>query len=88
MVDYFGTRNQFYGGQIGARFEGHYGLWVLSTAGKLAKGPFAIRTLRHSHMHFVTAKRHAIGRRAAHHKMVGLSPALPGGAGRIRGSHG
>jgi hypothetical protein len=36
--DFFGTRNQFYGGQLGARFEGNAGRWIFSGAGKLALG--------------------------------------------------
>jgi hypothetical protein len=38
MVDFFGTRNQFYGGQLGGRFEGHMGRWFLSAVGKFAIG--------------------------------------------------
>ncbi len=37
-VDMIGTRNQFYGGQIGADFEYHLGRWVLGATGKIALG--------------------------------------------------
>jgi hypothetical protein len=38
VVDFFGTRNQFYGGQVGACFEGHVDRWFLGAVGKLALG--------------------------------------------------
>ena len=38
MVDHFGTRNQFYGGQLGVQFQNWMGRWVWNTAGKLAIG--------------------------------------------------
>lgn len=38
VFDHFGTRNQFYGGQVGARFQGTRGHWVFSGAGKVALG--------------------------------------------------
>ncbi len=37
-VDGFGTRNQFYSGQIGARVEWTYGRWSLDATGKIALG--------------------------------------------------
>jgi Putative beta barrel porin-7 (BBP7) len=38
QVDFFGTRNQFYGGQLGVRFERPIGPWFISGVGKLALG--------------------------------------------------
>jgi hypothetical protein len=38
VVDYFGTRNQFYGGQIGARFEHPIGRWFVGGVANLAIG--------------------------------------------------
>jgi hypothetical protein len=38
VVDYFGTRNQFYGGQIGARFEHSIGGWFVGGVATLAIG--------------------------------------------------
>jgi hypothetical protein len=38
VFDFFGTHNDFYGGQFGARFEGHLDRWFFSATGKLALG--------------------------------------------------
>jgi hypothetical protein len=38
VLDFFGTRNQFYGGQVGGRFEGRWGRWYLGAVGKVAIG--------------------------------------------------
>ena len=38
VIDFLGTRNQFYGGQLGARFETALGRWFLSATGKVALG--------------------------------------------------
>jgi hypothetical protein len=38
MGDFFGTRNQFYGGQIGAQGQYWMGRWYLNATGKLAIG--------------------------------------------------
>ena len=37
-IDVFGTRNRFFGGQVGFDFEYYKGRWVLGAAGKLALG--------------------------------------------------
>ncbi len=37
-VDIFGTRNRFYGGQIGTDFEYNIGRWIFGVSGKLALG--------------------------------------------------
>jgi hypothetical protein len=38
VVDTFGTRNQFYGGQVGLDAEYHWGRWSLNARSKLALG--------------------------------------------------
>jgi hypothetical protein len=38
QFDFFGTRNQFYGGQLGVRFERPIGPWFIGGAAKLALG--------------------------------------------------
>jgi hypothetical protein len=38
VVDHFGTRNQFYGGQIGAQLQFTTGRWIFDGIGKLAIG--------------------------------------------------
>ncbi len=38
VYDHFGTRNQFYGGQVGVRFGGLVGPWVFNGAAKVALG--------------------------------------------------
>jgi hypothetical protein len=38
VVDCFGTHNQFYGGQLGARFEAQLGNWFITAVGKVALG--------------------------------------------------
>jgi hypothetical protein len=37
-IDSFGTRNRFFGGQIGADYEHRHGRWILGATGKLAIG--------------------------------------------------
>jgi hypothetical protein len=38
VADYFGTRNQFYGGQLGVRFEGALDNWFVGGVAKVALG--------------------------------------------------
>src|SRR5262249_34082520 len=38
LADRFATRNRFWGGQVGAQAEYHWGPWVLSVQGKFGMG--------------------------------------------------
>ncbi len=38
ILDHYGTRNEFYGGQLGARADYSAGCWVFSALGKIALG--------------------------------------------------
>ena len=38
ILDHYGTRNEFYGGQLGARVDYSTGCWVVSALGKIALG--------------------------------------------------
>jgi hypothetical protein len=38
ILDHFGTRNEFYGGQLGARIDYGTGPWIISALGKVALG--------------------------------------------------